>query len=108
MSDIGELWKDVREARMGEAMDRRLAAGSCYLRLADMARHYTLGLERHSDAHYSITHLATGWRLNVYPGNRRVYMDRNRARAPYLVLPRDWTLENVVMAAIGQEQGVKG
>ena len=42
-----------------------------------------------------------GWLMNIYPSNQRLYTDRNH-RAPFLRMPtdRDWTLMDVVVAAI--------
>jgi hypothetical protein len=40
------------------------------------------------------------WLLNVYPGNRRLWFDRNFAKPPYLRLSDEWGLIDVVQAAI--------
>ena len=46
------------------------------------------------------------WLLNIYPGNRRLYHDQNRM-GPFLSVPDDWTLLDVVRAAVERERGAE-
>jgi len=57
-------------------------------------------LKQHSDQHYQLSH-PDGWLLNIYPGNRRLYHDKNR-KGPFLQVPLEWTLLDVVNAAAKQ------
>lgn len=102
MSDIGETFRDLREARQTIGHERRWSAGDLYHEAAARAYRAGLDLTRHNEAHYSLAREG-GWRLNIYPGNGRLYMDRNHARAPFLALPEGWTILDVVDAAIRQE-----
>lgn len=57
-------------------------------------------LKRHNDVHYLLEPAGGAWLVNLYPGNGRVYGDRNRPeRGPYLALPERWTLRDAVLAA---------
>jgi len=100
MSEIGDHFKDIREARQGMGEQNRLAAIDDFPATQRRCSLAGLALMQHSEVHYSITHPHRGWRLNIYPGNRRIYMDLNRPRAPYLKLPEDWSLEDVITALI--------
>lgn len=52
----------------------------------------------HTDVHYQ---LSTGtWLLNIHPGNKRLYWDRQWKRGPFLAVEGEWTLVDVVKAAI--------
>ena len=58
-----------------------------------------LRLTQRSDIHYQLYSPDAEWLLNIYPSNRRLYHDRNKSTPPYLQLPDDWTLLDVVNAA---------
>lgn len=57
-----------------------------------------LRLEMHTDVHFSL--IATDWRLEVYPGNQRLYRPAKHGRAPFFDLPDPWTVLDVVRAAL--------
>lgn len=55
-------------------------------------------LKRHSYYHYALTNGV--WLQNIYPGNQRLYWDRNMACPGFLNLPKPWRLIHVVKSAI--------
>ncbi len=60
-----------------------------------------LRLRQCGDSHYQLEPFNKKWLQNIYPGNWRLYFDRNRPqKPPYLNLPEEWTLTDVVMATI--------
>ena len=86
---------------------RREAATAEYLVVARLATEAGLALLRLSEAHYQLK--GDGWVQNIYPGNQRLYYDRNQpSRPPYLNLPvdRDWSLTDVVTLTIAKLQRV--
>jgi len=68
------------------------------------AAHAGMALEQHSEVHYSLQsspdESGKYWRLNIYPGNRRLYHDRQHAKPPFLKVPPDWNLMDVIDSAI--------
>lgn len=95
---IGAYFRDVREARRDEAAGRRLDATQQFDRARQLAANHMMTLLRHDESHYQLRH-PTGWILNIYPGNRRLYHDANN-RGPYIKTDSNWTLIGVVQAAI--------
>lgn len=100
MSDVGDIYREIREIRAQHGEYRRHAAVDDFRSALRRCNAAGLLLKRHNEIHYSITHPLHGWLINVYPGNRRIYADPNRPRAPFLKLPEDWCLEDVVSAVI--------
>ncbi len=105
---IGSYFGDIREVRQQEGRTRREIALAEFevSRAALFAERVTLRM--HDETHYSMHH-PDGWLLNVYPGNCRIFADRNKARAPYLKLAgKKWGLPDVVAAVISALTPVKG
>ncbi len=70
-----------------------------------LAARHGLRLSMHDTTHYALEHMRQLWLLNIYPGNRRLYKDENRpTRGPFLRVPTDWTLIDVVETAIAAEE----
>jgi len=65
-------------------------------RLADL---HGLVLRRCTESHYQLS-LHNGWLQNIYPGNCRLYWDRQHEKPPWLHLPDNWSLLDVVRAAV--------
>ena len=86
----------------GQAGVRRDAASESFPFVRGLAEDHGLKLVCHGDAHYQLEPDTEerGWLVNIYPGNQRLYHDRNRPKAPFLDAGRPWTLESVVRAAI--------
>ncbi len=57
-----------------------------------------LRLRRCTEVHYQLKPQDGSWLKNIYPSNRRIYADPNK-RGPFLHVPDDWTLIDVVRAA---------
>ena len=94
-------WDARREQAREHKADRRLAAGRDFQVARTMADSAGLILFHKTDTHFQLTTKATGgWLLNLYPGNCRVYGDRNRPKGPFLNLAGvKWTLVEVVRRA---------
>jgi len=88
---------DAARKKLGKA--RRSAAGTGYPAVARRASHHGLTLLRHSSVHYQLA-WPDGGVLDIYPGNKRLYRAKGRKRAPFLKVPQDWILFDVVDAAI--------
>jgi hypothetical protein len=91
------------EARRAAAFRRRLAVAEEYRRLAPGLAGGPVGLRRHNERHYGV--LRGPWRWDLYPEPHRLKADPNR-RGPFLALPADWTLADVVaaVAALGPRE----
>lgn len=100
---IAEHYEMLRQCQIQHRADRREIAAQQFAEARDIATVAGFGLFQHSDSHYSLR-APGGWQINIYPGNRRLFHDRNRARAPFLPLRCDWDLISVVRSAIEVEQ----
>ena len=69
-----------------------------------------LSITKRTNAHYQIAYGRGGWLWNVYPGNRRIYVDapHREAGTPRLDLPANWTLADAVRAAIALRKELTG
>ena len=85
----------------GDKAARRDQAAIDWTKAFIAAKDSGMTLKRCTDQHYQLSH-PHGWLLNIYPGNRRLYHDKNRAKGPFLNVPHDWTLPDVVNAAAKQ------
>ena len=92
----GDDWRALKKERQESGCAQRAIADASFQHACQIARKGGLQLNRHSEAHYSIEHPTKKWRLNIYPGNRRIWMDRNRPKAPYVNVEYDWQLLDVV------------
>ena len=104
MSDIGDYWKDVspllkREAEQ-RAQGRRDDAESLFSAARAIAAKNGLLLKKHTDVHYQLR-WPDGAILDIYPGRGRLYSNPARKpRSPRLTVPDEWTLVDVVNAAV--------
>lgn len=98
-ASTSEMWKAIKQERKIHNQNRRYFADAQHELASHIAEAAGLKLLRHTDSHYSLG-VAGGWRVNIYPGNRRIYHDENRSRGPYLKLPGEWNILDVVEAAI--------
>lgn len=62
-----------------------------------------LVLKRFNDQHYQLTN--GEWLQNIYPGNQRLWHDRNHKKPGFLQLPSPWTLLDVVSASPAKPKG---
>jgi len=103
-ADAREVWAEERTGARHEKAVNRFLAGTDFKEAMRLASRNNLLLKRHSDTHYSLSpHGKGGWKLNIYPSNRRLYFDKKVQRPKYMQLPTEWTLHDVVTAAIGKK-----
>lgn len=77
------------------------AAAEQFKEAMALAIGHDLVLTQCTNIHYQLSDRHGDWLLNIYPSNRRLYHDKQR-RCPYLRVPDDWTLLDVVKAAIAE------
>lgn len=98
MSDMGDVFKALKQHRRQHGFNRRLQAGLDFQQASSAAAQFNMRLIQHTETHYSLRH-TKGWIINLYPGNQRIFRDQNnKVHSPYLKLPNDWTLLDVVEA----------
>jgi hypothetical protein len=100
MNEDYDVYRVLRAKRQRDGEKRRESANDIFREAQQLAAQAGLTLMQHTDAHYSLSNAPNGWLVNVYPGNRRLYHDRKRPKAPFLRLERNWSLVEVVNAAI--------
>jgi hypothetical protein len=99
MTEEYGVFKALQQERAKEGAARRNASKEHYALARQFAAQADMTLTQHTEIHYSLQSPA-GWILNIYPGNRRLYHDRNCPKPPFLKIKPDWTLIDVVQAAI--------
>lgn len=102
MGDIvRDTYRALDQQRKQEAATRRLEAMKDFADAQDAAaKDGRWVLRRHTITHYSLEHRERKCRLNLYPGKRRLYWDKERPKGPHLKVERDWTLMDIVRAAL--------
>lgn len=94
--DTTTEWRDQsQDARQR----RRDAAVRDFPPVRQHAREAGFQLIRQTDAHYQLWAPGRKWLVNLYPGNCRLYHDKKK-RGPYLRVSEEWSLMEVVEAAI--------
>jgi hypothetical protein len=97
-----EIFDYLKQERQQEGEKNRRRAGHQFKEASTYAAQYGFQLIRHSETHYKVK---TRMRcFEVYPGNQRIYQHPNK-RGPYIKLPLDWTLLDVVQAVAQELQG---
>jgi len=83
-------------------IDNRRVAEQDYPAARALAEQNGLRLIRYRSTHFALVAKGpTPWRLEVYPGNQRLYPPHgSKAATPHLKLPSPWSLIDVVNAAI--------
>lgn len=96
MCKIGDYWKAIKQQRCCEAAFNSLH--SCQ----KLANKHGLNVTKHTDYHYSIEPKDKQWKVHFYPGNRRIYQDKNKPKlASHLkVFKNAPTLQNVLESLI--------
>jgi hypothetical protein len=105
---VAEL-REIAEQKRKDGAARRVEAGTDFTELRTEAGRHGIKLLRHSQAHYQVRYVPEGWMWNVYPGNRRIFVDRaHRVKGtPRLSLPAKWTLKDVVESAIKLREALR-
>ena len=96
--NAGDAWRAFREERAEKARERRKVASDNFAVTEKAAFDLGLVLKRYSEIHYELRS-KRGWRLNIYPGNLRLTPVAGPIRPPFLFLPEEWRLEDVLAAA---------
>lgn len=78
------------------------AASGQFQEARELANKHGLQLRQCDEIHYQLRPRDRTWLLNIYPSNRRMYHDPHNP-GPFLRMKDDWTLLDVVKAAIGAE-----
>lgn len=94
-----EFFSLLKKEQQQDGVKLRLMSNDTFVEARQLAAQSGMVLVQHSDVHYQLKGQA-GWLLNIYPGNQRLYHDRNRPKPPYLDVKLDWNLIDVVHAAI--------
>ena len=103
MSNIRDTYRALAAQTKQERASRRDFAAAAFPVVSRYAWEYDLRLRRFTESHYQLSPMDWSWILNIYPGNRRLYSDRTKV-APYLNVPDNWGLMDVVKAAIAAER----
>ncbi|MBE3126650.1 MAG: hypothetical protein IMZ57_13485 [Acidobacteria bacterium] len=107
MSDMGDTFKALRRHRQDEGERNRKYAADEFAFVQDIAATRDgIDVKRLDDSHYQFI-LPNGSLLNFYPGNQRLYWDKNRPKGPHLKHrdeKADWTLTAVLDAI---QEGIK-
>jgi hypothetical protein len=107
MSKVIDGYRALDELRKRDGKRRRKRADVDFDEAAAYARDHVMILKDCGDGvHYQL-YGASGWLLDIYPGNQRLYQPRRPPRAPYLRIDveDEWTLMDVVKAAVSAERG---
>ena len=100
MSDIGDLYRELRKERQQAGAERTAQADADYEAAAHAALHGGWNLRRHGDQ-YNLS--GPGGELyQLYPSNQRVYRPKGKPGG-FLKLPEPWTLRDAVAAALGEQ-----
>jgi len=97
------VYAAMKEERKALGTARRSAAKSGYPAAARMAAQHGLTLLRRTSVHYQLV-WPNGGVLDIYPGNKRLYRQKGKTRAPFLKVKPDWILFDVVSAATCEEE----
>ncbi len=97
MNEMTDIYRELGKADQQEKQQRRDSASEMFLEAERLAAEYGMELWQCSESHYRL--IGPKWSINIYPGNRRIYRNRE-SRAPHLNLPGKWTLRDVVAAAV--------
>jgi hypothetical protein len=96
MSDDFESYTGIKLCRQEDKAQLRMQAWRDFHDVRSDGYEIGITVRRCSESHYRFEH-PSGWGVNVYPGNRRIFKDKD---APFLQLPRDWVLRDVLCAII--------
>jgi hypothetical protein len=95
-----EIFREIRKRRSANSLTQRERADKEYVEAAQLASEHALHLIQHTFVHYQLKKPGE-WCYDIYPGNRRIYKKKD-SKTPFLKLPADWTLIDVVKAAINK------
>lgn len=91
--------RDSKSERKKDRNHRFMVAGQQFDAQRVRAELYGLTLKHEHGAVYSISR-GFSWRVILHVGSHYMESDRKYGKPPFLALVREWTLEDVVTAAI--------
>ena len=97
-SEDYEIYKEMGKERQEEGEVRRNKAGNDFSIAKRMAESKGWVLKQHTYSHFQLISPGRKIIINLYPGNQRIYQDPKK-RGPYLKIPFEWTLCDVVKEA---------
>lgn len=106
-TDTADNLEATKLERQNSGARRRDAATAQHQQAKELAASNGMTLRRIGGNHYQLEHVKERWLINLYPGNRRIHLDEHRPRAPFLRVPAEWTLIEVVQAAIAKQAVAK-
>lgn len=89
--------RDYTAAEQAAKETRREQAGAVFPKARDIAKKKGFTLIQRSASHYQLR--GGRWLINLYPGNQRIYIDRQKQNVPFLQVPTPWTILDVIEAA---------
>lgn len=103
MSDVGEHYKSMRAERQKAAQQNRRGASADFFEAVKYASERGMIFVRRSASHYQLrVYAGTSrdffWLYNLYPGNQRIWIDRQH-KGPFLNFITQWTFKAVIIAA---------
>ena len=108
-NETNEMWREHDKRKKAASRKRRGKAEQSFSALQSLAMQKGLALAQHSDTHFALAYGKMGWLWNIYPGNRRIFVDEaHGAATPRLDVPHEWTLGDVVRAAVALREEVRG
>jgi hypothetical protein len=57
-------------------------------------------LVMNSETHYTLTGPSRAWRFQIWPGNCHLRGEKIISNPPFLTLPKDWNIGDVILAVI--------
>lgn len=98
---IKDFHKMAKLENQKESRSRRFEASYTFEQAQHLANEHGLVFKQMSDTHYQLRK-PYGWILNLYPGNQRLYWDRNFPNYHININKTLWTLLDVVEAIVAQ------
>ena len=97
-------YKSLKSRRKESAADHKDASTECYREAMRLADDHGMILRRLTQTHYHLRSVRDGWLLNIYPGDQRLGRDVHLPQCPTLNVPQNWTVLDVVKAAVELSQ----
>jgi hypothetical protein len=97
MGDMKSIFKDYRDAQKEQRMIN-LQESVDGIDWKNMDFGENLMMVRQSDYHFQLFHKRDGWILDIWPSTQRL-RSGGKIRAPFIEVPRPWTIKEVIDAA---------
>ncbi len=97
-----EDWAAIKAINQARRQNRRKRSGDVADAASRLATEKGLVFIQCSDIHYQIG-IRGSWLLNVWPSTGKILSDPHRPCAPYVELPDEWTILDVVKGLAAEE-----